>query len=281
MRIKRVLSLLVLGLMGLLVWLPLGMIVFGSFFGKQEILESFGGVLASGGGMAVWHILPQYPTLQPYVSLLFDSPGFFVMFWNSMKQVVPSIIGQLLIALPAAWSFARFRFRGKRFLFYLYIILMIMPFQVTMVSSYLVLDYLSLLDSHLAIILPNVFATFPVFILVKFFEAIPMALVEAARIDGAGEGTIFFKIGLPNAAAGIVSVITLEFIEYWNALEQPLTFLKTKALWPLSLYLPEISVSELSVSFVASVIMLTPACLIFLFGQQYLEEGIVASGIKQ
>jgi multiple sugar transport system permease protein len=261
--------------------MPIFMIVFGSFLGEGEILECFSGVLAEGSNMATWHILPKYPTLQPFIHLLLDSPDFFVMFWNSVLQVFPSIFGQLLIALPAAWSFARFRFRGKKYLLYLYIVLMIMPFQVTMVSSYLVLDKFNLLDSYYAIILPNLFATFPVFILVKFFQAIPMALVEAAKIDGAGEWTIFMQIGLPNATAGIMSVFTLDFIEYWNALEQPLTFLKTKSLWPLSLYLPEISVSELSVSFVASVIMITPACLIFLFGQQYLEEGIVASGIKQ
>ncbi|KAB1438749.1 carbohydrate ABC transporter permease [Candidatus Galacturonibacter soehngenii] len=257
------------------------MIVLGSFLGKGEIIECFGGIFLDETKLAVWHVIPQYPTLWPYVNLLLDSPEFFVMFWNSCKQVFPSIFGQLLIALPAAWSFSRFEFRGKKLLFYLYIVLMIMPFQVTMVSSYLVLERLNLLDRHVAIIIPNLFATFPVFILVKFFRAIPMELIEAAQIDGASEGLIFRKIGLPNASAGIISVVTLGFIEYWNALEQPLTFLKSKSLWPLSLYLPEMSVSNLSVSFVASVIMLIPACLIFLFGQQYLEEGIVASGLKQ
>lgn len=281
MSIKKLLSFLLLGMFSLLIWMPIFMILFASFLGEEEILECFSGVLTDSSNMAVWHVLPKYPTLQPVVYLLLDSPDFFIMFWNSCKQVFPSIIGQLIIALPAAWSFARFQFKGKKLLFRLYIILMIMPFQVTMVSGYLVLDKLDLLDSHLAVILPNIFATFPVFVLVKFFQAIPMTLIEAAKIDGAGEWIVFLKIGLPNAWAGIISVITLGFIEYWNALEQPLTFLKTKALWPLSLYLPEISVSELSVSFVASVIMIIPACLIFLFGQQYLEEGIVASGIKQ
>lgn len=281
MSIKKLLSFLLLGIFSLLIWMPIFMILFASFLGEEEILECFSGVLTDSSNMAVWHVLPQYPTLQPVVYLLLDSPDFFIMFWNSCKQVFPSIIGQLCIALPAAWSFARFRFKGKKLLFRLYIILMIMPFQVTMVSGYLVLDKFNLLDSHLAVILPNIFATFPVFVLVKFFQAIPMTLIEAAKIDGAGEWIVFWKIGLPNAWAGIISVITLGFIEYWNALEQPLTFLKTKSLWPLSLYLPEISVSELSVSFVASVIMIIPACLVFLFGQQYLEEGIVASGIKQ
>lgn len=281
MSIKKIISFLILSAIGLLVWFPILMIFFGSLFGKREMIECLSGVLADGNKMATWHIFPRYPTLQPMIQLLLDSPDFFVMFWNSFIQVIPSIVGQLLIALPAAWSFARFQFRGKKLLFFVYIILMIMPFQVTMVSSYLVLDQLKLLDSYFAIILPNVFATFPVFIMVKFFQVIPLSLVEAAKIDGAGEWNIFLKIGLPNGAAGIISVITLEYIEYWNTIEQPLTFLKTKSLWPLSLYLPEISVSELSVSFVASVIMITPACLIFLFGQKHLEEGIVASGIKQ
>lgn len=281
MGIKRFISFLLLGILGLIVWIPIVMIVLGSFMGKGEIRECFGGVFLDETKLAVWHVIPQYPTLWPYVNLLLDSPEFFVMFWNSCKQVFPSIFGQLLIALPAAWSFSRFEFRGKKLLFYLYIVLMIMPFQVTMVSSYLVLERLNFLDQHIAIIIPNLFATFPVFILVKFFRGIPMELIEAAQIDGATEGLIFRQIGLPNASAGIISVITLGFIEYWNALEQPLTFLKSKSRWPLSLYLPEMTVSNLSVSFVASVIMLIPACLIFLFGQQYLEEGIVASGLKQ
>jgi multiple sugar transport system permease protein len=158
---------------------------------------------------------------------------------------------------------------------------MIMPFQVTMVSSYLVLDATDLLDSPFAIIIPGVFSTFPIFIMTKFFKSIPEELIESAQLDGARRWTIFIRIGIPLGSGGIVSMVILSFLEYWNALEQPLTFLRDQTNWPLSLYLPQISSSNLGVSFIASLVMIMPAVCIFLRGQTYLEQGIVASGIKQ
>jgi len=150
-----------------------------------------------------------------------------------------------------------------------------------MVSSYLVLDKFHLLNTDFALILPTIFSTFPVFIMEKFFKAIPKSLIEAAKIDGAGELKIFFYIGIPMGASGIISAIVLGFLEAWNGIEQPLTFLKDKSLWPLSLYLPDISKEKLGVAMVASVIAMIPAILIFLFGQKYIEQGIAASGIKE
>jgi multiple sugar transport system permease protein len=202
------------------------------------------------------------------------------MFWNSAAQVFPLVLGQVLLGAPAAWAFARYDFRFKKALFLLYIVLMLMPFRVTMVSSYLVLDGLKLMDTVWAIILPGAASTFPVFIMTRFFQAIPASLTEAAAIDGAGPFKVFLRVGLPLGAPGILSAVVLGFFEYWNALEVPLTFLKDKSLWPLSLYLPAISSENLGVSLIASVVMLTPALLIFLFGQKYLEQGISAAGMK-
>lgn len=257
------------------------MMVTGSFMGKQEINEIIGPVFSNENKLATWHFIPEFLTLKPYVELLLDSPNFFVMFWNSCRQVIPGLIGQLFIAVPAAWSFARYNFKGKKPLFILYIVLMIMPFQVTMVSSYLVLNKFHLLNTHFALILPNIFSTFPVFIMEKFFKSIPKSLIEAAKIDGAGEVKIFFYVGIPMGASGIISAIVLGFLEAWNGIEQPLTFLKDKSLWPLSLYLPDIAKEKLGVAMVASVIAMIPAILIFLFGQKYIEQGIAASGIKE
>ena len=163
----------------------------------------------------------------------------------------------------------------------LYMILMIMPFQVTMVSGYLVLERFQLLDTHLALILPGIFNTFPVFIMTKAFAGIPDSLMEAARIDGAGEFRIFCSIGIPMALPGIISAMVLGFLEHWNVIEQPMTFLKTKSLWPLSLYLPNITSDKINVSFAASIVMMLPAVLLFLWGQKYLEQGIAASGLKE
>lgn len=271
---------MLLTVLAMFVWVPLWLIFSASFMDSQEMAHNMAPVLAEESGFALWPILPQYPTLKPYLELLFDSPEFFTMFWNSCKQVFPIVAGQILIGAPAAWAFARFQFRGKGILYALYIVLMLMPFQVTMVSSYFVLDRLGLMNTAWAIILPGAVSTFPVFLMVRFFAAIPSALTEAAAMDGAGPLQIFLYLGLPLGAPGILSAVVLGFLEYWNALEQPMTFLKDQTLWPLSLYLPTVTAENAGASLVASVIMLTPALLIFLFGQKYLEAGIAASGMK-
>jgi len=281
-KIKSAIKTFILFIFTLFVWLPVWMLFSGSFMGADEIYKNIGPVLNQKEGMAVWAVFPQYPTLRPMAELLLDSPKFFVMFWNSCIQVIPVLLGQLLIAVPAAWGFAWFEFKGKRILFTVYIILMVLPFQVTMVSGYLVLYRLGFVDTHLAVILPNLFSTFPVFIMVKFFKAVPAALIEAAKLDGAGDFCIFTRIGIPMGSSGILSIVILGFLEYWNAIEQPLTFLaRRKELWPLPLYLPDITAGKAGAAFVASAVMMIPALLLFLYGQKYLEQGIAASGLKE
>ena len=221
------------------------------------------------------------PTLRHYVELLLDSPEFFHMFWNSVKITGGVLIGQLLVGIPAAWGFAKYRFPLKKVLFFLYLILMMMPFQVTMLPSYLTLNRMELIDTQWSVILPAVFSTFPVFILYRFFCSVPEALLEAARIDGAGEKEVFLYIALPMGSSGIIAVFVLGFLEYWNLIEQPLVFLKSKNLWPLSLYLPNIDAGSAGIAFAASMVTLLPAFLVFLWGRDYLEQGIVASAVKE
>lgn len=266
---------------GIVLTLPVVTILTNSLMGEAELLQSYGSVLGGGEGELSWKLFPLYPTLHAYAELLLDSPGFFVMFWNSCKQVLPILAGQLFVGLPAAWAFGRYEFPGRRILFTLYMILMILPFQVTMTSTYLVLSKMNLIDTAYAVILPGIFSTFPVFIMTKFFRAIPRSMIEAAKVDGAGELHIFLHIGLPLGMPGILSAVLLSFLEYWNALEAPMTFLKTEEKYPLSLYLPNITADRMSVSFAASVVMMFPAFLIFLWGQEYLEQGIAASGLKE
>ena len=117
--------------------------------------------------------------------------------------------------------------------------------------------------------------------MMKFFSGIPKALLEAAALDGANEFQIFLFIGLPLGFPGIVSALTLTFIENWNAIEQPLTFIKTKSLWPLSLYLPDLSIQQMGLAFVASILIMLPAVFIFAIGKRYLEAGISMCGIKE
>ncbi|MDO4601278.1 MAG: carbohydrate ABC transporter permease [Eubacteriales bacterium] len=265
----------------LLAAFPVFFLAAGSLMGTGELKELLQPVLTGGEGFASWKLFPRYPTLRSYVELLLDSPEFFVMFWNSVKLTGGILVGQLLVGVPAAWGFARFSFPGKKLLFIIYIALMMMPFQVMMLSNYLVLDSLGLLDTLTGIILPAVFSTFPVFIMYRFFEGIPEALMEAARLDGAGELMLFIRVGLPLGSPGIISAMVLGFLEYWNLIEQPMAFLKTKSLWPLSLFLPNINMEKAGLAFAASAVVLLPAVLVFLAGQDYLEQGIISTAIKE
>ena len=267
--------------LGLIFCMPMIFLVSSSLMGKSELLESLSAILSNSDEYVKLIFMPKYPTFRSYVKLLFDSPEFFVTYWNSIKIVVFVLLGQLIVGVPAAWGFAKYNFRFKKFLFTLYIVVMLMPFQVTMLSSYLLLDKMNLINTHLSIILPGIFSTFSIFILYRSFRVTPNEIIEAARVDGSGDFNIFIKIGLPLGKNGIISAMLLQFFEYWNLMEQPLTYLSDKGLWPLSLYLPNISLSYADISFVASAIVLATSIFIFLAGEKYLEEGISTLAEKE
>lgn len=261
--------------------LPLFMLFSGSLMGQNEAVKALGPVFSGADGYAYWPLLPQYPTLKGHIELMLDSPEFFAMFWNSASYAVLSLIGQAVIGGSAAWAFARYRFPLKKLLFVIYIALMLMPFQVTLVAQYLSLDAFRLIDTRWAIILPLAFSTFPVFIMTKFFEGVPESVLEAARIDGAGEWSAFLRIGLPLGIPGLLSAIVLGFLEAWGMIEQPMTLLRSQRLWPLTLYLPQITGESMGKALAASALSLIPALLIFLCGQRYLEQGIGTMGMKE
>ncbi len=278
---KKAISIFILTLFALLGISPILFLAAGAFMGNEEIMDAIGPVLQDQQGHASWKLLPKFPTVKNLVQLLLDSPEFFQMFWNSVKITGGILAGQLLFGTPAAWGLARYSFRGKKAIYLLYIAMMMMPFQVTMLSEYLVLDQMHLLDTSASIILPGIFSTFSVFIMYRFFCGIPESILEAARIDGAGELKIFFHMGVPLGAAGIISAMVLSFLECWNMIEQPMTFLATKSLWPLSLFLPSVDSSNAGVSLCASLVALLPAVFVFLAGQDYLEQGIASSAVKK
>ena len=267
-------------LLSFLICFPIWVAITGTFSAQWELEMNLSPVFAGTEGTANWPLLPAAPTLKSLVGVLLDSPGFFVMFWNSVSISFFILAGQMVVAVPAAWALAHFPFRGKKTILNLYIVLMLMPFQVLMFPQYLVLDNLGILDTLGAVILPAVFSTFSVFILHRFFQAIPKEILEAARLDGASELRVFLEIGIPMGTPGILSVCILTFLDSWNMIEQPMTYLKTKSLWPLSLFLPEIGMGEMGVGFAAAFMMLFPALLLFLGCQEYLEQGIAMSGGK-
>lgn len=280
-KVERVILWVFMIFLALLAASPLIFLAAGAFMGNGEIQTYIGPVLGVGEGFARWRLLPAFPTMKNVIELLLDSPEFFQMFWNTMKITVGILSGQLLFGVPAAWGLAQYDFPGKKLIYGGYIIFMMLPFQVTMLSEYLVLDGMGLLDTMRAVILPGMFSTFPAFLMYRFFCGVPKELIEAARIDGAGEGQIFFRVGLPVGSSGILAAMILEFLDCQSMLEEPLAFLETKALFPLSLYLPDINLKQAGFAVCASLFALLPALLVFLCGQEYLEEGIVASAIKE
>ena len=259
---------------------PIWFAVTGAFSSQWELEEKLGPVFQNLGGTASWSLLPLAPTLRSLVEVLLDSPGFFPMFWNSVAISLGILLGQLIVDVPAAWALARLPLRGKKGLLTLYIVLMLMPFQVMMFPQYLVLRDLKLLDTLGSVILPAVFSTFPVFLLHRFFLAIPQEILEAARLDGAGEMRIFCQIALPLGTPGILAAAILSCLDSWNMIEQPMTYLKTKSLWPLSLFLPNITLGDMGMGFGAALVMLIPALLLFIGCQEYLKQGIALSGGK-
>ena len=266
--------------LGIITCIPILFLVTGSFMDKNQLMNSLFPIMGNGSGFVEWGLIPDRPTLFSY-ALLLDTPEFFTVFWNSFRMTGGILLGQLLIGIPAAWALAKLSVPGKKIFYLLYIILMLMPFQVTMLSSYLVLDSLSLRNTTGGIVFPAVFSTFPVFIMYRFFSGIPDAVLESATLDGGGRFQICFWIGIPLGSAGIISSLILGFLEYWNMIEQPMTFLENRALWPLSLYLPNVSLEKSGYLLAASVVTMLPPILLFFSGQDYLERGIIASAVKE
>lgn len=280
-RTRRAALYVFLTVLGIFFCTPVLFLLTGSVTSRYELGQYLAPLSDAAKGFVYWKWMPDYPAFSHYENVLLFTPQFYVVFWNSVKITVFILAGQLLVAVPAAWAFAIYPFPRRRLLFTVYLVLMLMPFQVTMLSSYLVLNELHLMNTHGAVILPAVFSAFPVFLIYRSFCGIPKELLEAARVDGAGEWQIFWRMGIPLASGGILSSAVLGFLECWNLIEQPLAFLKDQSLWPLSLYLPEISLDQAGYAFVASVITLIPALFVFLLGRDYLERGIAASALKE
>lgn len=267
-----------------------------SFMSSTEISSHYGKVFTSDDENSQWwnqkpdkdttykndkvkiRIIPDKVTLSQFAGVLFKSPEYLFKFWNSMKLTMPILIFQILVALGASYSFARFKGRIKEMIFFLYIILMLMPYQVTLVPNFMVANWMGTINTYWSIILPGVFSPFSVFLLTKYMRRIPSSFVEAAKIDGAGEWKIFSRIYIPLCKGAIVSVAILVFIDYWNMVEQPLIMLSDTDKHPLSVFLAQINQGEVGLAFAVASIYIIPCILLFLYSEEYLVEGIAYSG---
>ena len=222
--------------------------------------------------------IPDMVSFSQYITVLLKSPEYLFKFWNSVILVVPIVVFQLLVAAGASFGFTRYRGRVKEMIFFIYIILMLMPYQVTLVPNYLVSDWLHILDTNWAIWLPGIFSPFAVYLLTKYMRRIPISVMEAAQIDGAGEWQIFRHICMPLCKGAMCSIAILIFIDYWNMVEQPLILLSDEQKHPLSVFLSKINAGEIGLAFAVATIYMVPPILVFLYGEDYLVEGITYQG---
>jgi multiple sugar transport system permease protein len=268
---------------------PTVLTITNSFMSGTEISANYGKIFGNvGSGTKVYisekvnlKLIPDMISFNQYSTTLIKSPEYLLKFWNSVILVVPITLFQIIIALGAAYCFARFKGKVRSLFFFTYIILMLMPYQVTLVPNYLVANWLGILNTRWSIILPGIFAPFSVFILTKFMRRIPSAMIEAAQLDGAGEWQIFTRICVPQCRGTVYSVAILVFIDYWNMVEQPLILLSDSDLHPLSVFLSKINAGDVGLAFAVATIYMIPTLLMFLYSEDYLIEGIsYSSGIK-
>ena len=271
----------------LLFIMPIVLTLSNSFMAESEIAANYGKIFTSVTTAGTYvaekvnlKLIPDMVSFTQYETVLLKTPDYLFKFWNSVILVAPIVLFQTGVALLAAYGFARFETKARSIIFFLYIILMLMPYQVTLVPNYFVSDLLGILNTRWAIVLPGIFSPFAVFILTKFMRRIPSAVIEAAKLDGAGEWQIFTKICAPMSKGIVASVAILVYIDYWNMVEQPLVLMTGDAvdLHPLSVFLSEINTGDAGLAFaVASIYMIIPL-LIFLYCEDYLVEGVAYSG---
>ena len=265
--------------------MPTVLTITNSFMTQSEITANYGQVFQNATDSKSYikdkinlKFIPDKVSFSQYFTVLLKSPDFLYKFWNSVILVAPIVLAQLAVASVAAYGFTRWRGKIRDTIFFAYVILMLMPYQVTLVPNYLVSDFLGLLNTRWAIILPGAFAPFSVFLLTKSMRRIPASLIESAKLDGAGEWHIFWNICLPQCRSALYSIAILVFIDYWNMVEQPLILLPDASQQPLSVYLSQINAGEIGIAFAAAVIYMVPGLLMFLHGEAYLVEGITYAG---
>jgi len=257
-----------------------------SFMTQSEISANYGQVFDAASESGTNYVsekinlkfIPDKVSFTQYITVLFRSPEYLLKFWNSVILVAPIVAAQLAVAAIAAYGFTRWRGKVSDVIFFSYVILMLMPYQVTLVPNYLVSNWLGIYNTRWSIILPGAFAPFSVFLLTKFMRRIPNSLIEAAKLDGSSEWQIFKNICLPQCRSALYSIAILVFIDYWNMVEQPLILMEDVTKQPLSVYLSTINAGEIGIAFAIAVIYMIPGLLLFLHGEAYLVEGIAHSG---
>ncbi len=214
-----------------------------------------------------------------------------LFFWNSVKISVLGTLGELFAASLAAYAFAKMEFRGKKVLYAVLIATLMIPFQVTMVPVFVVMNWLGWNDTHAALIVPHFFggafasAAFGIFMLRSFFEEIPRELEDAARIDGAGHFAIFVKVILPLARPALAVLALFVFMGIWNDLLGPVLFLSSEELMPLPYGLAALQtaaqhMSRYDILMAGTLVSVLPVVILYVVAQKQITEAFMQAGLK-
>ncbi len=211
--------------------------------------------------------------VQSYIDFYIWKPVYLHALSNSIIIALSASLGTIIISIMAAYVFSKVKFRGRDFLFYLYIIVMMMPFQVTLLPQYIVSKKLEIYDTHLSLILPGIFAPFAVFLLTQVMKSVDNEIIEAARLDTGSTWKILLHIIIPAIRPGIICAWVMVFTEQWNAVAEPLVLLETETQYPLAVMLNNIEAGDV-LGFTATVLFLLAPLLLFIYFESEIIEGL-------
>ncbi|MCI3919099.1 carbohydrate ABC transporter permease [Paenibacillus sp. TRM 82003] len=209
---------------------------------------------------------------------------FGAFFLNSLVMSVCSIVGQVVTCCMAAYAFACVRFPGKSILFLAVIATTMIPFESTMIPTYLVMKWFGLINTHAALFLPSLTSVFGIFLLRQFYLTIPKDLLEAARIDGCSHIGILWRIVMPLSKTVLATLCLFTFINTWNSYLWPFLVTNSTGMRTVQVGLRYMIDKEVGTQWpqllAASIIILLPTIVVFLFLQKYFVRGVVQSGLK-
>ena len=262
--------------------LPVIVTALYSFCSPEEIrafMESRGSYDATA-----WmetRLSPRMFSLSQYWKVLVVDTSVLHMFAMSVFYTVMILLGQAVFVPMLAYALSRFRFRGRNIIFMAILLLMLLPYQVTMVPNVLTLRRMGLMNTVWAVILPLWFAPFYVFLLRQFMASLPNELFEAAQVDGAGTIRCYFHVALPVCRPAIGAALALSFADCWNLVEQPMTYLSQRTeLQPLSVMFNQLVSESTGVEFAGAVIYMLPALFVYLYFLEDILSGIQLTELK-
>ena len=279
---RHILIRLLLSLTAVIILLPIVITALYSFFSPDEI-KAFMDTRSSYDAAQFMEIKlsPNMFSLSQYYKILIEDTTILRYFVNSAMYTGAILLGQVLFIPAMAYALSRFRFPGRDALFFVIIMLMLLPFQVTMVPNVITLRAMGLLDSVWSVILPMTVAPFYIFLLRQYMVGLPNDMIEAAQIDGAGTLRCFVHVVMPVCQPILGAAIALSFADCWNLVEQPLTYLTTHTeLYPLSVAFNQLTQKSTGVEFAGAALYTLPALFIYLFFQNDILEGVQLTELK-